>query len=407
MLSKNEIPWRQSINPHISHISTIQAGDVNGYGGIFDIILFNGRVISAIGLPHHYTSRTGPTWAYLTDHHGLTLIDAGSQGSLETLKAGLDTLGVRITSIERLILSHGHQDHDGNAYDFLQSSGAELWAHKMYFEFLEQDTFDYNFNLSSPLHNVLRHYQERMFDWLKNPSNNESNKHWMEHNEIYKKGHSLIKKGQVPSHIINDNEIYQGMKFIYTPGHSVDQMCISLDNVVFTGDHVLPQISPHPTFKQQLPSEISYKYNNGQIWSDEYFGLKCYINSLGKMLSLATDTSVLPAHRLHNNRRLHIRNVSRAKEIIRHHSKRMWKIVEAIDNGAKTVEDIAKKVFIPKKLIGGGIFAAINEVVSHLEFLVDSGDIMVSVSGKISSNKTTNFQNSIEKLISKPDIPIP
>ena len=94
------------------------------------------------------------------------------------------------------------------------------------------------------------------------------------------------------------------------------------------------------------------------------------------------------------------------KEIIRHHSKRMSSIVDAVNDGAQTVEDIAGKVFVARKLVGGGIFAAVNEVVSHLEFLIDSGDVVVSPSGNVSGNRTSNFKNSLDQLISKPEIPI-
>ena len=87
------IPWRQSINPNITDIETVRSGDVDGYGGIFNIYLKTGRLISAIALPHHYPSRTGPTWAYLTDNDGLTLIDAGSQGAQRSLEEGLNILG--------------------------------------------------------------------------------------------------------------------------------------------------------------------------------------------------------------------------------------------------------------------------------------------------------------------------
>ncbi len=394
------IPWRQSINPNITDIETVRGGDVDGYGGIFNIHLKTGRVISAIALPHHYPSRTGPTWAYLTDNDGLTLIDAGSQGAQRSLEEGLSILGQDLNSISKLILTHGHQDHDGNGHDFIVNSGAELWAHKMYFDYLNQDFFDYKLDPNSYLHTVVRKYTKQMLKWQEHPSNSKAHEHWTKVSSKYKSGRAEIMNGGILCNVINDGDISGDFTFLYTPGHSVDQICIYVDGVIFTGDHVLPQISPHPTFRQTLPNELRKNFRPTQFLGKDHFGLERYIKSLARILHLDPHISVLPAHRLYNHNRLHIRNVNRCKEIVRHHIRRLEKIVEALNNGPSTVEGIARNVFPSRKLSGGGIYAAVNEIVSHLELLIDSGDIQVSTDDTIESTGISNFHNYIDAIIS-------
>ena len=75
------------------------------------------------------------------------------------------------------------------------------------------------------------------------------------------------------------------------------------------------------------------------------------------------------------------------------------KIVEALEGGPITVEDIARKIFISRKLLGGGIYAAVNEVVSHLELLIDSGDIRVSMKGQVALTGSRNFHAYINSII--------
>ena len=47
-----------------------------------------------------------------------------------------------------------------------------------------------------------------------------------------------------------------GLTYYYTPGHSPDELCIQFDKFMFTGDHVLPQITPHPSVAR---SHVSFR----------------------------------------------------------------------------------------------------------------------------------------------------
>ena len=49
-----------------------------------------------------------------------------------------------------------------------------------------------------------------------------------------------------------------------------------------------------------------------------------------------------------------------------------------------TLEDLTEVMFENSKLVGGNIVPAMAEVVAHLEFLEDNGDIFVQDDGSIS-----------------------
>ena len=186
---------------------------------------------------------------------------------------------------------------------------------------------------------------------------------------------------------------------MYTPGHSIDQICIAMNGAVFTGDHILPQITPHPTIKRTYPDQILDAMPSGLQDRDEHYGLACYLKSLGKTLRLDVRTTVFPAHRLFNDGRFNMRNLQRAREIVRHHVKRLERIVELINQGADTPVKVTAGLFPARKLMGGGFFAAVSEVVSHLELLADIGDIRVFQNGRIQTTGTDTFHARIEAMM--------
>ena len=67
-------------------VVTIREGDADGNRMVVRLTTEQGRQIHAIGVPQDNDSRTGPTWAYLFENDGMTLIDAGATGSYQHLR---------------------------------------------------------------------------------------------------------------------------------------------------------------------------------------------------------------------------------------------------------------------------------------------------------------------------------
>jgi glyoxylase-like metal-dependent hydrolase (beta-lactamase superfamily II) len=386
-------------NPYLEGMEVIKEGDKSGYGMVVRFTLQGGREVGAISLPHQFPTRTGPTWAYLVDCQGWTLVDAGPMGAMSVLEEGLRSLGRKSTDLERVIITHGHQDHDGNAYDLVRASGAELWAHELYFHFLPYEYARIGLDRGSPLHRAIFEVVRReQMQHSSRAATSTDDLRWRDHYRGYILGHRNILEERLPRHSIRDGEELGEMRFLYTPGHSVDEICVTLDGVVLTGDHVLPQITPHPTIKRAYPEAILDTIPPDHQEAGDHYGLACYLSSLGKTLRLDRHATVLPAHRLFNHGRFNVRNLQRAREIVRHHVRRLERVIEVLDEGADTPAKITEELFPPRKLMGGGFFAAVSEVVSHLELLVDVEDVHVSQDGRITRSGTDNFHPRIEAM---------
>ena len=390
--------WNRSTNPYIEDMEVVREGDKNGLGMVLRFTLQGGRDVSVISLPQQGHSRTGPTWAYLMDIQGLTLIDAGPRGAMDALEDGMKALGRKPTDLERVIITHGHQDHDGNVYDLVKASGAELWAHELYFHFLPYGHDRTGLDRESSLHRAIHEIRNREEAWYRRQSNSAGHDFWHGHMQSYMAGRRNILEEKLPIHAIRDGDELGNLRFLYTPGHAIDELCITLDGAVFTGDHILPQITPHPTFKQTYPEAILETIPAEYQDRSENYGLACYLKSLGKVLGLDHHTTVLPAHRLFNHNRFNIRNLRRAQDIVRHHVRRLDRVMEVIGEGADTPVKVTQGLFPPRKLTGGGFFAAVSEVVSHLELLADMGDIEVSADGGLRRNGTANYHAEIQAM---------
>ena len=89
----------------------------------------------------------------------------------------------------------------------------------------------------------------------------------------------------------------------------------------------------------------------------------------------------------------------RAKDKINHHARRLSRIVSSVIEGANTPAKITMSLFPPRKLTGSGFFAALSEMVSHLEMLENIGDIKVLHDGSITSNGTRSFVDEINNML--------
>ena len=85
---------------------------------------------------------------------------------------------------------------------------------------------------------------------------------------------------------------------------------------------------------------------------------------------------MLPAHRFYYHGRWNPVDLkNRAKELLAHHIARCGAIIDILNNGPKTAEEIAAEHFEERLLEGFGNIMAANEIVSHCELLIESGDL--------------------------------
>src|SRR4030042_3714319 len=112
--------------------NVIARGKDNGEGMVIHYKTSKGTNIFGLGMPNMYATADwdlGPTWCYLILGQKTTLIDTGRFGNFEFLKTLLNSIGKKLSDIDRIIITHSHEDHDGNLAEVLSSTRAELWAH--------------------------------------------------------------------------------------------------------------------------------------------------------------------------------------------------------------------------------------------------------------------------------------
>jgi len=332
----------------------LKRGDDSGNGTLIKYTSATGAVIKAIGVPLSWKSTLGPTWCYVIEGDDLTLVDPGCYGSLSYLEQGLEALGRSLTDVARIVVSHGHMDHDGSCPPVIRKSGAELWAHEMYGFMLQADRGD-----------VERGWR-REVQGFEAFEHSETMTRAMEHREL---NHDLVL-----DHPVTDNLQAGGLTFYHTPGHSPDELCIKFDQVLFSGDHILPLITPHPSvamsynsFQAKLPS--AYRVEN------EIYGLKALLTSLKRMAELDGNLTVLPAHRAFFRGQFNPIGVGRATEILEHHRNRCHELTDVMKSGPKELGAITREYFSNRELEEQNFFLAFTEVMAHIELMQEAGDI--------------------------------
>jgi glyoxylase-like metal-dependent hydrolase (beta-lactamase superfamily II) len=345
----------------------ITRGKDNGEGMVIRYETAKGTNVFGLGMPNIYATADwdlGPTWCYLILGQKSTLIDTGHFGNSEFLKTILSSLGKGVSDIDRIIITHSHDDHDGNLAELLPLTRAELWAHSIYRQMIA--------------------YHPHITDGASHPEFPGSCRLCNMPEEFYKSNclpyHQKRSALGIDS-VIEDNRVVaeDDLRFIFTPGHSPDSICILLeDEVIFTGDTILPDITPHPS--------LAYTFQvNRRILPEGYrgentvYGLMVYIKSLEKIATLPSQPikATFPAHRLFYSGQFNVIDSSsnRAMEIIRFHIDRCSDILRIIDKKPTGVKDIAIQHFVPELLIGMGELMAQHEIMAHIEVMKQSGDV--------------------------------
>lgn len=336
---------------------TIKRGDDSGNGTLLKYTSPTGAVVKAIGVPQSWNTPLGPTWCYVVEGNDLTLVDPGCHGSLDYLEQGLEELGYSLSAVDRVVVSHGHMDHDGSCPPVIQKSGAELWAHEIYGSMLQTNRRDLE---------VVWRREVQGFDAFEK---SDTMKRAKEHHEL--------NRNLTLDHPVTDELQAGGWTFYYTPGHSPDELCILFDQFLFSGDHILPLITPHPSVAMSynsLQSSLPSAYQGG----NKIYGLIALLASLKRMATLDGNLTVLPAHRAFHRGKFNPIGVERATEIVEHHRERCYELIEIIKRGPIELAVLTQQYFAHRELEEHNFFLAFTEVMSHIELMQESGDVTTS-----------------------------
>jgi hypothetical protein len=188
------------------------------------------------------------------------------------------------------------------------------------------------------------------------------------------------------------------LSFIFTPGHSPDTLCAVLEGeVIFTGDTLFPNITPHPT------SSSTFELNRRILpenchHENTVYGLIKYIKSLQKLAGFAPQPmAIFPGHRLFYDNRFNPMDSlrGRAREIIQFHLDRCRDILRIINSEPAGLDEIASQHFSASSLAGIGKLMARDEVMAHIEVMEKCGDIFW-VGGNQDRLQRTGSNNFLE-----------
>ncbi len=301
--------------------------------------------IYKIELPIPFPMRT--TNVFFIDDSPKTLIDTGlkTDPSFETLQKALNDFGFSISSIERILITHGHIDHYGQAKKLSSLSGAPIYIHSK--EYGRIRSLIHSF---SPLKSIL----------LKNGVPDD-----LVHQAVHFIASAQTMADSLDAAFFLDDEAsipFSSMvwKTIHCPGHSPGLICFYWPEkkTLFTGDHLLKEITPNPVLN--VPDRRSPL---------RYPSLKEYLSSLKKIEELEAHL-LLPGHgeEIHDPRGL-------IRKMTAHHQERMNHVLSLLSKGEKTPYEIALDLFpgVPPF----EIFLGISEAVGHLEILREEGRVRV------------------------------
>lgn len=279
-----------------------------------------------------------------------TLVDAGSgYGSsndhlLQGIAALHDAFGeaVTVSDLTRILVSHGHIDHFGGVAFMAERTGARIGIHEID-------------------RRVLVAYEERVIVATKDL------RVYLERAGVGEKlrGSLLEMYGFAKQHVrsvkvdfsLDEDQPLDGMRFIHTPGHCPGQVCILVDEVLLSADHILARTTPH-----QAPESITH-----------YTGLGHYLESLAKIertpgIRLALGGHEAPVEDVYG----------RIQEIRASHQRKLERVLEIIQaNGEPaTISDISKAMYPERH--GYEILLALEEVGAHVEYLYQHGRLSVA-----------------------------
>jgi len=328
----------------------------------------------------------GPTWNYAVMSDQPFLVDAGKFGQGNRLLAMMEAGGITDTDLDFVLISHSHEDHDGGLAELIEATRLKVKAHAIYDQLIR------HYPAQSP-EPKKKHFPAKCW-------------HCFMPESFYAKNcldyHQVLQSLTVD--VIGDGRTQLGPDVCtyHLPGHSPDCLAVRLgDEALIVGDIILPDISPWPTRKEMF-AEVAQVIQPAYTQAATIFGLSRYLQSLKTLIQMADDHPgllVLPAHRLYYNDRWNpIDLADRSRQLLAHHIERCGAIVQLLNAKPKTAEEIAENYFEDRLLEGFGTLMATNEIVSHCELLVDSGDVVTTGGNRYAANGSARFETYINNL---------
>ena len=280
--------------------------------------------------------------AYLIEAAPLTLIDSGigTRTCFAALEEALSRLGHAVEDIEQIVLTHKHADHIGLASRIVERSGARVYIHA--------DDLDGLIQLDRRHEEYPALVRGRLAEWGVDQTRADSL------TQALAQGPRFARQ-TVATPLQDGDRLPVGdvdLEVIHTPGHTQGSICLRYGDTLFSGDHVLPGISPNIGASELRRSGM----------------LRRYLTALDRVAALDDGgMTVLPGHG-----EAFTALAERCRQLAAHHAEREAKIVTILAEGdPMTVHDVSSRLW--RELPGFHLLLGAAEANAHLEKLAEEG----------------------------------
>lgn len=332
-------------------MSLFRASDDRGAVPVADAAL-EALGIVRLPVPVPFIEAGGPANIYAIADEGptYTLFDTGvgTPEGTAALKAGLKAHGIAVEAISRIVISHGHIDHYGNAQWLSEVSGAKVYIHAAD---REKIATDLRWNEV-----LVKHWD--YFTALGVPTS--------ELDAIVDRTSKAPRYAR-PVEVSRLSSLEEGQTFafrhfeaqvLHTPGHTPGLVCLYAKGpkVLFADDHVLARVSPNPL--------IDLSQGEGPT---KFRALVSYLLAARRVRELELD-AVLPGHgeAFSNHQTL-------LDDLFSFYARRQERLLRAVTKAPASVYDLAEVMFMRRD--NARLFLMLSEVLGNLEVLEDDAQV--------------------------------
>lgn len=276
---------------------------------------------------------------------GAYLVDAGwnTDEAFDALEAGIGRAGYAMSDVRGVMVTHIHPDHYGLAGRVKEASGAWVSLHP-------SDAALIHLRYETP--DELMERMRVMLDAWGAPGD--------EADELISAAMPVrpFVDAVTPDVLLEDGDRPDvpgwDLTAIWTPGHSPGHLCFwdARDQLLLSGDHVLPRITPNIPFHAQSAANP----------------LSDFLRSLDKV-GRYDAVEVLPAHEYR-----FVDLQGRLTELREHHRERFDEICVALEHGSATAWELASQLRWSRpwdQITGFMRRAAVAETMAHLRELLE------------------------------------